>query len=151
MLHRPDGKLRIFFLARDSIPCPVFFGFAGHDANAPLWPASPLCVKPRAPGAFTRTWPPAQKGFNALRAARGNRAVLPCTSQYELAATSSSPNRRPRAWSRKVGTGFRKRSCSDNKLERDDDSKKSHPALGTSHPEGKRRPVLAEAAEKKDI
>jgi hypothetical protein len=27
-----------------------------------------------------------------------------------------------------VGTGFRKRSCSDNKLERDDDSKKSHPA-----------------------
>jgi len=28
-----------------------------------------------------------------------------------------------------VGTGFRKRSCSNNKLERDDDSKKSHPAL----------------------
>src|SRR5215467_8469770 len=26
-------------------------------------------------------------------------------------------------------TGFRKRSCSTNKLERDDDSKKSHPAL----------------------
>jgi hypothetical protein len=37
----------------------------------------------------------------------------------------------PRAWSRKVGTGFRKRSCSDNKLERDDDSKKSHHALVT--------------------
>jgi hypothetical protein len=29
-----------------------------------------------------------------------------------------------------VDTGFRKRSCSNNKLERDDDSKKSHPALG---------------------
>src|SRR5258705_6720498 len=31
---------------------------------------------------------------------------------------------------RKSGTGFPKRSCSNNKLERDDDSKKSHPALG---------------------
>src|SRR5258708_29704619 len=29
----------------------------------------------------------------------------------------------------KSGNGFRKRSCSSNKLERDDDSKKSHPAL----------------------
>ena len=29
-----------------------------------------------------------------------------------------------------MDTGFRKRSCSKNKLERDDDSKKSHPALG---------------------
>jgi hypothetical protein len=29
----------------------------------------------------------------------------------------------------KVCTGFRKRSCSTNKLEWDDDSKKSHPAL----------------------
>jgi hypothetical protein len=28
-----------------------------------------------------------------------------------------------------VDTGFRKRSCSSNKLERDDDSKKIHPAL----------------------
>jgi hypothetical protein len=28
-----------------------------------------------------------------------------------------------------VGTGFRKRSCSTNKLERDDDAKKSHHAL----------------------
>jgi hypothetical protein len=28
-----------------------------------------------------------------------------------------------------VGTGFRKRSCSNNKLERDGDSKKSHLAL----------------------
>jgi hypothetical protein len=28
----------------------------------------------------------------------------------------------------KVGTGFRKGSRSNNKLERDDDSKKSHPA-----------------------
>jgi hypothetical protein len=28
-----------------------------------------------------------------------------------------------------VGTGFRKRSCSKKKLERDDESKKSHPAL----------------------
>jgi len=33
------------------------------------------------------------------------------------------------AWSRKVGTGFRKRSCSNNNIERDDDSKKSHRAL----------------------
>src|SRR5215204_3419349 len=29
----------------------------------------------------------------------------------------------------KVDTGFRKRSCSNNNLERDDDSKKSHHAL----------------------
>jgi hypothetical protein len=28
-----------------------------------------------------------------------------------------------------VGTGFPKRSCSNKKIERDDDSKKSHPAL----------------------
>jgi hypothetical protein len=27
-----------------------------------------------------------------------------------------------------VGTGFPKRSCSNKKIERDDDSKKSHPA-----------------------
>src|SRR6266481_4263394 len=30
---------------------------------------------------------------------------------------------------RKSGTGFPKRSCSNKKIERDDDSKKSHPAL----------------------
>jgi hypothetical protein len=30
---------------------------------------------------------------------------------------------------RKVGAGFRKRSCSNNKLERDGDSKKSHRSL----------------------
>jgi hypothetical protein len=29
----------------------------------------------------------------------------------------------------RVGTGFPKRSCSNKKIERDDDSKKSHPAL----------------------
>src|SRR5580692_8357934 len=29
----------------------------------------------------------------------------------------------------RVGTGFRKRSCSNNKIERDDDSKKGHRAL----------------------
>jgi hypothetical protein len=29
----------------------------------------------------------------------------------------------------RVGAGFRKRSCSKNKIERDDDSKKSHRAL----------------------
>src|SRR5580704_19616116 len=29
-----------------------------------------------------------------------------------------------------VGTGFRKRSCSNNTIERDDDSKKNHRALG---------------------
>ena len=28
-----------------------------------------------------------------------------------------------------VDTGFRKRSCSNNRLDRDDDSKKSHPDL----------------------
>jgi hypothetical protein len=28
-----------------------------------------------------------------------------------------------------VGTGFRKRSCSNKAVERDDDSKKNHPAL----------------------
>jgi hypothetical protein len=33
-----------------------------------------------------------------------------------------------------VDTGFRKRSCSTNKLERDDDSKKSHPALAATQP-----------------
>jgi hypothetical protein len=30
----------------------------------------------------------------------------------------------------RVGTGFPKRSCSNKKIERNDDSKKSHPALG---------------------
>jgi hypothetical protein len=30
----------------------------------------------------------------------------------------------------KLDTGFRKRSCSANELERDDDSRKRHPALG---------------------
>src|SRR5438045_4000828 len=30
----------------------------------------------------------------------------------------------------RVGTGFRKGSCSTNKLDRDDDSKKSHSVLG---------------------
>src|SRR5262249_16358324 len=29
----------------------------------------------------------------------------------------------------RVGTGFRKRSCSNKELERDDDSRKNHPAL----------------------
>jgi hypothetical protein len=33
------------------------------------------------------------------------------------------------AWSGKVDTGFPKRSCSNKKIERDDDSKKSHYAL----------------------
>jgi hypothetical protein len=32
----------------------------------------------------------------------------------------------------KVGTGFPKRSCSNKKIERDDDSKKSHPARARS-------------------
>jgi hypothetical protein len=32
-----------------------------------------------------------------------------------------------------VGTGFRKTSCSKKKLERDDDSKKSHHALAHPH------------------
>src|SRR5580700_4143477 len=31
----------------------------------------------------------------------------------------------------RVGTGFRKRSCSNNKIERDDDSKKSHRATAS--------------------
>ncbi len=34
----------------------------------------------------------------------------------------------------KSGNGFRKRSCSNNKVERDDDSKKSHPALMPAAP-----------------
>jgi hypothetical protein len=33
-----------------------------------------------------------------------------------------------------VGTGFPKRSCSNKKIERDDDSKKSHPALVNTPP-----------------
>jgi hypothetical protein len=33
-----------------------------------------------------------------------------------------------------VGTDFRKRSCSNNKVERDGDSRKSHPALGCRLP-----------------
>src|SRR5713101_4908914 len=37
-----------------------------------------------------------------------------------------------RALSGKVGTGFPKRSCSNKKIERDDDSKKSHPALAVT-------------------
>src|ERR1700674_4526045 len=32
----------------------------------------------------------------------------------------------------RVGIGFPKRSCSNKKIERDDDSKKSHPALTAS-------------------
>jgi hypothetical protein len=32
-----------------------------------------------------------------------------------------------------VDTGFPKRSCSNKKIERDDDSKKSHPALMRGH------------------
>jgi catechol 2,3-dioxygenase-like lactoylglutathione lyase family enzyme len=32
-----------------------------------------------------------------------------------------------------VGAGFRKTSCSNNNLKRDDDSKKSHPALGAAY------------------
>src|ERR1700687_6103121 len=40
----------------------------------------------------------------------------------------------------RVGTGFRKRSCSNNKLERDGDSKKSHRALAPPVP-----PQLREA------
>jgi hypothetical protein len=31
-----------------------------------------------------------------------------------------------------VDTGFRKRSCSNKKVERDDDSKKSHPVLASN-------------------
>jgi hypothetical protein len=37
-----------------------------------------------------------------------------------------------------VDTGFRKRSCSNNKLERDDDSKKSHRALSAVAARGER-------------
>src|SRR6202043_228821 len=36
-----------------------------------------------------------------------------------------------RASSGKVGTGFPRRSCSNKKIERDDDSKKSHHALAS--------------------
>jgi phenylpyruvate tautomerase PptA (4-oxalocrotonate tautomerase family) len=35
-----------------------------------------------------------------------------------------------------VGTGFRKKTCSNKELERDDDSKKNHPALKTRDPKG---------------
>jgi hypothetical protein len=39
-----------------------------------------------------------------------------------------------------VGTGFPKRSCSNKKIKRDDNSKKSHPALGNGPgPVGRRR------------
>jgi hypothetical protein len=41
------------------------------------------------------------------------------------------PNKPALGLDPRVDTGFRKRSCSTNKLEQDDDSKKSHPALGT--------------------
>jgi hypothetical protein len=40
-----------------------------------------------------------------------------------------APDQNARAWSRKVDTGFRKQSRSSKKMERDYDSKKSHPAL----------------------
>jgi hypothetical protein len=36
-----------------------------------------------------------------------------------------------------VGTGFLKRSCSNKKIERDDDSKKSHPALAADVEKGR--------------
>src|SRR6266481_7000359 len=41
----------------------------------------------------------------------------------------------PRATTRWVGTGFPKRSCSNKKIERDDDSKKSHIALAAAGPQ----------------
>src|ERR1700736_644570 len=44
----------------------------------------------------------------------------------------------------RVGTGFRRRSCSNKELKRDDDSKKSHPALGNSDLPGKAADDLAQ-------
>jgi hypothetical protein len=38
-----------------------------------------------------------------------------------------------------VVTGFPKRSCSNKKIERDDDSKKSHPALVRIAAQGRKR------------
>jgi transcriptional regulator with XRE-family HTH domain len=49
-----------------------------------------------------------------------------------------------------VGTSFRKGSCSNDKLERDDDSKKSHPALAERFPQAlrMRRKMLGMSQEK---
>ena len=46
-----------------------------------------------------------------------------------------------------MGTGFPKRSCSNKKIERDDDSKKSHPALGflTTAPKAVVEPIHPKA------
>src|SRR5262245_24859756 len=45
----------------------------------------------------------------------------------------------------KVGTGFRKRSCASNRLERDDDSKKSHSAPLHDHADARAAITGAEA------
>ena len=63
-------------------------------------------------------------GIASFRVNRATRAFAPVTTSLPNAC----------AWSlqhdpEKVGTGFRKRSCSNNKIERDDDSKESHRAL----------------------
>src|ERR1700693_6327897 len=52
-----------------------------------------------------------------------------------------------RARSGKVGTGFPKRSCSNKKIERHDDSKKSHPALSPDDraPRSSHRPLRNKA------
>src|SRR5215213_5994363 len=56
-----------------------------------------------------------------------------------------------KAWSRKVATGFRKRSCSNKEVERDDDSTRSHRALIQELPvlldvRGKAERMLADEA-----
>jgi uncharacterized membrane protein YccF (DUF307 family) len=51
-----------------------------------------------------------------------------------------------------VDTGFRKRSCSSNKLELDDESKRSHPALGGRvSPADKITPTAALAQHARDL
>src|SRR5262249_45745530 len=61
----------------------------------------------------------------AAAASAATQSAGPVTSRGIFAIASASLEQDPEKW----GTGFRKRSCSSKKLERDDDSKKSHPAL----------------------
>jgi hypothetical protein len=74
------------------------------------------------------------RGFlGRLRDAGRRHADDWLAANFDLLGARSAGSPRPiRAWSRKVGTGFRKRSCSSKKLKRDDDSKKSHRALAAA-------------------
>ena len=83
-------------------------------ARRGFWPGGRIVPAATAGVAACRRWSPAA----VLRA---QTQVEPRGVGCTLAASLSSPRhvRSPRAWSRKVVTGFRNRSCSTNHEERD--------------------------------